>query len=290
MWGGATERPTQDRIAAFTQRMGELGWRDSQNVRFDVRWADRNREKAVAQGRELVELRPDLIITGNTITTEVLRKETAVVPIIFGGASDPLASGLVASLAHPGGNVTGFGNFEFSTGAKWLELLKQVAPSVSRVLVMMQPHNDGNRGLLIAVEDAAHSVAVQVSTADEEDRSAVERIIPTFASDPGGGLIVLPGRPAADVVALGIRYKLPGVFFLREQVRAGGLLSYTIDFRELYRGVANYVDRILRGDNAGDLPVQEPTKFELAINLKTAKALGLTVPPSLLATADEVIE
>src|SRR5271169_2693705 len=225
-------------------------------------------------------------------TERLMSSDPSVVPIVFGGASDPLASGLVTSLAHPGGNVTGFSNFEFSMGAKWLELLKQIAPDVNRVLVMVQPNNDGNMGLLHAIETAAHSVSVEVATADQNDPAALERVVPAFASEPNGGLIVLPGPTANNdlIVTLAMHYKMPGVYSSRVQARAGGLLFYGINDEDLYRGVASYVDRILKGEKPGDLPVQQPTKFEMAINLKAAKAFGLTIPQSLLVTADEVIE
>lgn len=292
LWASADEPATQDRLAAFIARMRELGWHDKENIRFDFRWAGRNRGSAIAEARQLVALQPKAIIAGNTVTTQILQKQTDRVPIVFGAASDPLRSGLVTNLAHPGGNVTGFSNFEFSMGGKWLQLLKQVAPSVKRVLVMMQPNNAGNGGLLDSIKTIAHSSSIQISTTDENDRAAVERAVQTFASETDGGLIVLPG-PSAEhdfIVGLSLQYKIPGVYSLREQVRGGGLLFYGIDDKDPYRGAANYVDRILKGANPGDLPVQQPTKFQLIINLKTAKALGLTIPQTLLATADEVIE
>ena len=292
MQSGSDDPKYQQRLAAFVSRMHELGWDDDRNVKIDIRWGGMDPDKLTTEAQDLVGLQPQVILATNTVTAQILKKQTAAVPIVFAGTSDPLASGLVSSLAHPSGNVTGFSNFEFSIGAKWLELLKQAAPNVNRVAVLMQPSNDGNRGLMDAVETAAHRTSVGLSTIDENDAAAVQRELPTFASEPDGGLIVLPSPSVTRdlIIALASQYKMPGVYPTREMARAGGLLSYGIDDADLYRGAATYADRILKGEKLINLPVQAPTQFYLVINLKTAKAFDLSISSSLLASADEVIE
>ena len=282
----------QTRLAVFLDQMQELGWKDGRNVRIVIVWGYRNPERIIAGAQELIDLQPSLILATNTITARALKKKTTSVPIIFAGTSDPLASGIVSSLAHPDGNVTGFSNYEFSMGGKWLELLKSVAPNLNKVLVLMQPKNDGNRGLMSAVTAAAHAISVQCSSTDVDDASALEREIPNFARESDAGLIVLPNpsKTRSLILSLAIRYKLPGVYPLPEMARAGGLMSYYIDYHDLYRGAATYVDRVLKGESIANLPVQQPTKFNLVINQKAAAALSLNVPQSLLSTADEVIE
>jgi putative ABC transport system substrate-binding protein len=289
---GADDPEYQRRMTGFLTDMRELGWIDGRNVRIEVRGISRDPAKLAAEAQRLVGLRPQVILATSTVTAQVLQKQTDTVPIVFAGASDPLASGLVTSLAHPSGNITGFSNFEFSVGAKWLELLKQAAPNINHVLVLMQPSNDGNRGLMRAIETAADSISVRLSKIDENNGAAVQREFPPFASQPNVGLIVLPNPSTTRdlIIALAIRYKVPGVYPSRGMAREGGFLAYDIDEADLYRGAANYIDRILNGEKPGNLPVQAPTKFHLVINLKTATTLGLVVPSSLLTTADEVIE
>lgn len=281
------------RIGAFLQRLKEFGWTEGGNLQIEYRWAGRDPVRQQAAAKELVRLEPNVIVTNSTPLTQVLQGETSTIPILFAGATDPLASGLVKSLAHPGGNVTGFTNFEFSVGGKWLELLKQIAPGVDRLLVLMQPDNDGNRGLLHAIESAAAAFSVRVSTADFNVTAALEQQVEQFAREPNGGLIVLPSPrgPVRDlVIALTDRHRLPAVHSLRSSAVAGGLLSYGYDEIKLWHNAASYADRLLRGEKVVNLPVQQPTKFDLVINLRTAKALDLTVPLSLQVAADEVIE
>jgi putative ABC transport system substrate-binding protein len=271
----------------------DLGWVEGRNVRFEYRLAGRDPARQQLAAKELVRLEASVIVTNSTPVTQLLQKETTTIPILFAGATDPLDSGLVKSLAHPGGNVTGFANFEFSVGGKWLELLKQIAPGVDRVLVLMQSGNDGNLGLLHAIESAAAAFSVRVSMVDFNVTAALEQEVERFAREPNGGLIVLPtprGLTRDRVIALADRYRLPAIHSLRSSAVAGGLLSYGYDELMLWRGVAGYANRILRGEKLVDLPVQQPTKFDLVINLRTAKALGLIVPLSLQVAADEVIE
>jgi len=290
MWPEASDPFYRTRVEAFLSRMRELGWNDGRNARFDVRWASRDSSRLMDEARQLVGLQPSVIIAGNTEATQALQKQTSTIPIIFGGAADPLASGIVTSISHPGGNVTGFTNYESSMGAKWLGLLKETAPSVNRILVVMQMNNDGNRVLMRAIETAAHSVSVQLSAIDGNDLAAIERGLPAFASKPNGGMVILPMVLSDAIIGLATEHKIPAIFPYRDWAVRGGLMSYGNNDADIFRGVANYADRIIRGEKPGDLPVQSPTKFELVINQKTAQLLGLTFPQSLLATADEVIE
>ncbi len=281
------------RISAVIQRLKELGWIEGRNLQVDYRWSRRERGRLQAGARELVRLKPDLIVTNSTPASQSLQKETTTIPIVFAGATDPLASGLVKSLAHPGGNLTGFTNFEFSVGGKWLELLKQIAPVTNRVLVLLQSGNDGNLGLWRSIETAAAALSVQVSMADFNIVGKLDSEVETFARTPGGSLIVLPNPSQTTrkrIVALAFQYRLASIYPLRNAVIEGGLMSYSYDELQLARSAADYADRILKGERPGDLPVQQPTKFELTINLKTAKALGIAVPNNLLVAADEVIE
>jgi putative tryptophan/tyrosine transport system substrate-binding protein len=286
------EHEGQADLAAFRERLHDLGWSDGRNVLIEAYFTGRDRSRLVAEAAELLGHEASVIVTSSTIATQAVQKQTSTVPIVFASASDPVASGLVASLAHPGGNVTGFSNVEFSFGAKWLELLKQVAPSVNRVLVMLQPDNDGNRGLRRAIQRTASAFSVELTTVDENDAIALQGAVETLSSKPDGGVIVLPNPTGTRslILALAIQHRLPAIFELPEFARAGGLLSYGLDRRQSWWDAAGYVDRILKGEKPANLPVQQPTKFTLVINLKTAKALGLTVPPALLARADEVIE
>jgi putative ABC transport system substrate-binding protein len=288
-----TDAEGRARVAAFAQQLEELGWIEGRNVRFEYRWAGRDPGRQQVAAKELVRLEPNMIVTNSTPATQVLQNETNTIPILFAGATDPLASGLVKSLAHPGGNVTGFTNFEFSVGGKWLELLKQIAPGVDRVLVLMQSGNDGNLGLWHAIEGAAAAFSVRVSRVDLNATAALEGEVERFAREPNGGLIVLPTPtgPMRDlVIALADRNHLPAIHSQRSFAVVGGLLSYGYDELMQWRGAATYANRILRGEKPANLPVQQPTKFDFVINLRTAKALGLTVPLSLQVAADEVIE
>jgi putative ABC transport system substrate-binding protein len=283
----------QARISAFVQQLQQSGWIEGRNVRFDYRWGRRDLAQTQVGAGELVRLEPDVVFAMSTVAIRALQKETSTIPIVFGGATDPLASGVVKSLAHPGGNVTGFTNFEVSVGRKWLELLKQIAPHVNVVLVIMQPGNEGNLGLWRAIETAAPTFSVRLTKVDADSGASVEREIVSLARAADGGLIVLP-NPAAPIRDLiltqAAQYGLPAIYPQRSYVIDGGLLCYAYDERQLSRNAAEYVDRILKGEKPGDLPVQQPTKFDLVINLKTAKALGLSARPTLVAIADEVIE
>ena len=284
----------QANITAFRQALEILGWTDSRNVRIDYRWGGGEPERISTYASELVGLKPDVILASSPLVLQPLLQDTRSIPIVFTQITDPVGSGFVVSLAHPGGNVTGFAIAEFSMYGKSLEMLKEVAPHVARVAVLLNPEQAPQAGMWRAVETAAPSFRVQVTAADVRDSAEIKRAIDSFASESNGGLIVLPNVPTIVhrglIMALAARHRLPAVYSFRQFVREGGLISYGPDRLDQYRRAAAYVDRILRGEKPSDLPVQQPTKFELAINLQTAKALGLDVSPMLLARADEVIE
>jgi len=281
------------RLGAFLQGLQQLGWTDGRNVRIDTRFgsatdADRLRRSAA----ELVALAPDVILAGGTTAVPVLQQATRTVPIVFANTVDPLGLGLVASLTRPGGNTTGFMSTEFGLSAKWLELLKQIAPRVTRAAVVRNPRS-ALVGQFAAIQSVAPSFGVELTPVESRDADELERGIAAFARGSNNGLIVTGqmGQVQRDlIIALAAQHRLPAVYPFRSFVTAGGLTSYGVDQAEPYRQAAGYVDRILKGEKPADLPVQAPTQYELVINLKTAKALGLTVPPNLLATADEVIE
>jgi putative ABC transport system substrate-binding protein len=289
-----TDSETQVLVAAFKQRFQELGWTDGRNVAFEHRYTDGNPERTRAAAADLVGLAPDAILAYANPAVSALVQATRTIPIIFTQASDPVGSGFVSSLARPGGNATGFHSFEPAIGGKWLELLKQVAPEVHRVAVVYHPDIAANVAFLRAAEAASSKFEVTVAAAGARDAADIERALTEFAQEPFGGLIVAPAPPTFDnremIVALAARLRLPAVYSYRFFVTSGGLLSYSIDGKDLWRAAASYMDRILRGEKPGELPVQLPTKYYLVINLKTAKTLGLTIPPNLLFTADEVIE
>jgi putative ABC transport system substrate-binding protein len=289
-----TDPETQALISAFRQRFQELGWTDGRNVRFDYRYTDGNPERTRAAGADLVGLTPDAILGYANPAVSSLMQVTRTIPIVFVMASDPVGSGFVSNLARPGGNITGFHSFEPAIGGKWLEVLKQVAPGVRRVAVVHHPNIAANVAFLRAAEAASSTFGVTVTAAGVRDAADIERMLTEFAQEPDGGLIVAPAPPTFDkrelIVALAARLRLPAVYSYRFFVTSGGLVSYSIEGKDLWRAAASYMDRILRGEKPGELPVQLPTKYYLVINLKTAKTLGLTVPPTMLATADEVIE
>jgi putative ABC transport system substrate-binding protein len=294
LMGAANDLQGQARARSFEQALDRLGWIIGQNVLIDYRWGARdNPQQAGLYAAQLIALAPDAIVPQGSQNSEALAKETRSIPIIFVEASDPMSSGLVSSMSNPNGNLTGFTNFEFSIGSKWLEILREVAPEIRRVLVL-EGLDIGNQGFLRSIQSAAPSLSIAPIPEPVHDAQDIEHVITTFVQEPQGGLIVLPGSSRLEnrdlIVALAARYHLPAMYSTRPFVASGGLMSYGTDITELWRQAASYVDRVLRGEKPGDLPVQVPTKYELAINLKTAKALGLTVPPSLLATADEVIE
>jgi putative ABC transport system substrate-binding protein len=282
----------QARVSGFRESLAKAGWTEGHDVKIDTRWGITDRARAQELAKEIVALGPDLILTQGSPITQALKQATTTIPVVFLGASDPLGSGLVTSLAHPGGNVTGFTNFEFSFGGKWLATLKEIAPKVKRVLVIFEAENLGNLGLLRTVEAVAPSLPVQISKVSTG--AEIEGAITEFAREPDGALLVMPTTITLEkrdsIVALAARYCLPAIYPARAFIASGGLMSYDTDIVDLFRKAALYVDRILRGGKPGDLPVQAPTKFDLVINLKTAKALGLEIPSALLAIADEVIE
>jgi len=279
---------------AFLKAFEQLGWTDGRNVQIEVRWAGGDEAEARKYAEELVALAPDVILVTGGTGLEVMLKATRTIPIVFVVVPDPVGSGFVERLSRPGGNATGFMMFEYNLCGKWLELLKEIAPSVTHAAVLRDPRFVAGIGQFAVIQAVAPSVGIEVSPIDLREPAQIEHAIATFAQSPNGGLILAAsGIGAANVnlvVAAAARYKLPAVYVQRAFVAAGGLISYGPNFADEMRRAAGYVDRILRGEKPADLPVQAPSKYELAINLKTAKALGLTVPPSLLARADEVIE
>jgi putative ABC transport system substrate-binding protein len=282
------------RIAAFIEGLQQLGWTVGHNVEIDIRWSAADAVRSRRYAAELVALAPDVVLAGASEATAALRDATRTVPIVFAGVTDPVGAGYVASLARPGGNATGLAYVEYGMGGKWLELLKEIAPRVTRAAVLRDPTLPAGMGLLGAIQSAAPSFGVETSPVDVRDASEIERVIVDFARKPNGGLIVATS-PAAVVnrkliINVAAKHRLPAVYFLKDFVEEGGLISYGPDIADQYRRAARYVDRILKGEKPADLPVQAPTKFDMAINIKTAKALGLTVPPALIARADKVIE
>jgi putative tryptophan/tyrosine transport system substrate-binding protein len=290
----ADDSKFQTWVGAFLQGLGQLGWTIGRNVRIDTRWTGVNAAETRRHAAELAALAPDVILAHGTSTVGPLLQATRTVPIVFPVAGDPVAAGFVDSLARPGGNVTGFMEFEFSMGGKWLELLKQIAPGVTRVAVLRDPTQGSGTSQFAAIQAVAPSLRVEVNPVNMRDAPEIERAIVAFAHSPNGGLIVTAGSATVLhsnlIVTLAARHKLPAIYNERSFIAAGGLISYGPDFVDQYRRAAGYVDRILKGEKPADLPVQAPTKYELVINLKTAKAMGLDVPPTLLARADEVIE
>jgi putative ABC transport system substrate-binding protein len=282
------------RLSAFTQALAGLGWTDGRNVRIDLRWAsaDINRIQAVAQ--QLVGLQLDIILTSGTPPAAAVQRETRTIPVVFANVADPVASGIVARLDRPSGNITGFGILETSLGGKWLELLSEIAPGLRRIAIMFNP--DTATGLLYApsLETAARSLKVEPVIAPVHSDEEIETAIIALGREPGGGLVAMPDTfmtaHRAAIISAAARNNVPAVYSQSSFVRDGGLLSYGTDRVDSYRRAATYVDRILRGAKPGDLPVQFPTKLEMVLNLKTARVLGLTVPQSILLRADEVIE
>jgi putative tryptophan/tyrosine transport system substrate-binding protein len=291
-----TRRNPEDRRqrGAFQQALRELGWNEGGNLRVDYRWYAGDPARARVFAKELVDLQPDLVVATATAGVAALALQMRVIPIVFVAVSDPVGQGFVDSLARPGGNATGLTFFEFSVIGKMLDALKQIAPAVSRVALAFNPDSLSNPPFLRAIEAAAPTLAVELIKVPMRDVGDIEAAIATAARQDGSGLLFVPD-PFTNahrdlIVGLVARHGLPAIYFLRSFVAAGGLLSYGIDVNDLFRRAAPYVDRVLKGAKPAELPVQQPTKFELAINLKTAKALGLAVPPTLLALADEVIE
>jgi putative tryptophan/tyrosine transport system substrate-binding protein len=291
--GSADDPEFQARVGAFLQALALLGWTIGHNVRIDTRWAA-NAGDIRRHVAELAALAPDVILAHGSSVVGPLQQATRSVPIVFVNVADPVGGGFVDSLARPAGNATGFMSFEYSISGKWLELLKQIAPSVTRVAVLRDPAQASGTGQFGVIQGMAPSLRAEVSPVNVRDPGETERAVAAFARSPDGGLIVVAGPLAVIhrdlIITLAAQHKLPTVYFERSFAGAGGLISYGPDHVDPFRRAAGYVDRILKGEKAADLPVQAPTKYELVINLKTAKALGLEVPPTLLARADEVIE
>jgi putative tryptophan/tyrosine transport system substrate-binding protein len=290
----ANDAEGQDRIGALLQGLQEHGWAVGRNVRIDIRWAAGNADDIRKYAAELVALAPDAILAQSSAAVASLLQATRSIPIVFAGVADPVGAGYVDSVARPGGNATGFLVWEYSIAAKWLELLKEIAPGVTRAAVVRESATATGPGQFAVIQAAAPSLGVELRVVDTRDAGEIERAITAFAQSANGGLVVTGSSGALFhrglIVALAARHRLPAVYSARYFVTDGGLISYGPDFVDQYRRAAGYVDRILKGEKPGDLPVQAPTKYELVINLKTAKALGLDVPTSLLARADEVIE
>jgi ABC-type uncharacterized transport system substrate-binding protein len=292
--GTADDSITQRRLAAFLQALQQLGWTDGHNVRVDYRWGGGDADRIRKYAAELVALAPDVILSTGGVATERVLQATRTVPIVFVSVPDPVGSGFVDNLSRPGGNATGFTVFEYSLGGKWLELLKELAPRVTRVAVLRDSAIPAGIGQFVAIQSVASSLGVELSPVNVSDATEIERAVSAFARSSNGGLIVTASALARVhinlIVMLAARHKLPAVYWDRAPVADGGLIAYGADLTDQFRLAAGYVDRILKGEKPADLPVQASTKYELVINLKTAKALGLTVPQSLLARADEVIE
>ncbi|MGC1956401.1 MAG: ABC transporter substrate-binding protein [Pseudolabrys sp.] len=290
----ADDHDGQVRSAAFVRGLQQLGWTDGRNIRIDYRWGAGDADNMRKYAAELVALAPDVILASGTASVAPLLQATRTVPIVFVQVTDPVGAGFVDSLAHPGGNATGFLLFEYAISAKWLELLKEIAPRVSRAGVIRDPAQTAGTGQFGVIQSVAPSLGMDVSAINLRDAPEIERGIAAFARSANGGLILTSSALSVVhrdlIVTLAARHKLPAVYYRRQFVTGGGLISYGPDVAEQNRRAAGYVDRILKGEKPADLPVQAPTKYELLVNLKTAKALGLTVPTSLLARADEVIE
>jgi putative ABC transport system substrate-binding protein len=290
----ANDPQAQNRNAAFLQGLQQLGWTIGQNVQIDYRWSEGNEDDTRKYAAELVALAPDVIFTSGSAAIGPLRRATRTVPIVFVLVPDPVGAGFVDSLARPGGNITGFTQFDYGIGAKWLEVLKEIAPNTTRAAVIRDPAITAGIGQWGAILSVSPSVAIEVSPVNLVDGGEIDRGLTVFARRPNGGLIITGSALAVVhrdlIIALAARLRLPAVYYDRYFVTAGGLISYGSNNVEQYRLAAAYVDRILKGEKPADLPVQAAAKYELVINLKTAKALGLEVPPALLARADEVIE
>ena len=291
-----SDSEAQAQIAAFRDGLQKLGWIEGRNTRIDTRWATPTNAAAMQRfAVELVALQPEVILASTTPTTTALLQQTRTIPIVFATVGDPIGSGFVASFPRPGGNVTGFVTIEGSLGGKWLELLKEIAPHVNRVAFLLNPATATYAEFYLnAFKAAAASVAVEAIAAPVHDRSEFDTVIAAQAREPNSGLIVLADAftvaHRVEITSLAARYRLPAIYPFRLFVEVGGLLSYGVDLTDNFRRAATYIDRILKGEKPSELPVQAPTKYELIINLKTAKALGLTVPHNLLVLAEEVIE
>ena len=292
--GMANEGQGQIYVTALKERLEALGWMDGRNARIEYRWAAGDAKKIQTQAAEMVASRPDVIVAITTPAVSALRQKTRDIPLVFANMSDPVDGGYVQSMARPGGNITGFTSFEYSIGGKWVELLKEAVPSLKRVLVLHNQDNYTSRALLGTVVSMAPTVGLRVTSGPVRSPAEIETAIVSFAKEGDGGMLLLPDpiiqANQQIITELAAKYRLPSLHQSREFPSNGGMMSYGTDFLDLYQRVADYVDRILKGADVSELPVQNPTKFELVINLKVAKAIGVQVPPILLARADEVIE
>jgi putative ABC transport system substrate-binding protein len=285
---------TQHRLAALRDGLQKLGWPEGRNLRSEYRWGENDLDRMRAGADELAALKPEVIFAAPTSALVAMHRATSTIPIVFAQVADPVAGGLVASNSRPGGNITGFATYEHAVGLKWVELLKQIAPQITRIAILYDPEQPAAAGYVAAIEAAARPFSVRVVPGAVNDAAGIERTIAAFAGEPNGGLILPPTAftvaHRALIISLAMRYRLPNIFALRYNVVEGGLASYGVDNIDLYRRAAQYVDRILNGEKPDDLPIQFADKFELVINLKTAKALGLDIPIPVLARTDEVIE
>lgn len=291
----ANESQSQARLAAFAQRLQQLGWSDGRNVRLDIRWAGpaANSDSHRKQAAELIALSPEVILTTTGASTAALQRATRTIPIVFAMVLDPVGADIVESMARPGANITGFMQFEFSLAGKWLELLKQIAPGVTRAAVFRDSANPTGIGQFAVIQAMAPPLSMEVTPINVRDEREIERRVAAFARFPNGGLVATGGQATAHrklIAELAVQHRLPAVYPYRYYVEEGGLISYGPDLPDLFRQSAGYVDRILKGEKPADLPVQAPTKYELAINLKVAKSIGLDVPSAILVRADKVIE
>jgi putative ABC transport system substrate-binding protein len=285
----------QQRVALFRQGLKELGWTEGRNIHIDYGWVGGDAAQAKTKAAELVSQKPEVIVANGTLLLAAVRNETSTIPIVFVVVADPIGQGFVPSFAHPGGNITGFTSFEFETSAKWLELIKEVAPELQRVAFIFNPEAGPYAEKFVqSIEPLSHSLGVSLMVTPTCDAREIDRALVAVSGEPKGGLIVSPdaftNANRGLIISLAARYHLPAIYALRYLAADGGLLSYGPEFYETWRRAPSYVDKILKGASPADLPIQQPTKFELVINLKTAKALGLTIPPQLLDRADELIE
>jgi putative ABC transport system substrate-binding protein len=282
------------RLSAFIQALAGLGWADGRNARMDLRWHGDDANRITALAQELVGLQPDIILAGSTPATAAVQRETQTIPIVFANVSDPVATSIVVRLDRPTGNITGFATSEASMGGKWLELLSEIAPGLKRAAIMFNPDTSPASAYMSSLETAARSLKIAPIIAPVHNDVEIETAIIALGREPGGGLVFMPDvfttTHRTPIILAAARNNVPAVYALSDFVRDGGLLYYGVDRVDIWRRAATYVDRILRGEKPADLPVQFPTKFEMVVNLKTAEALGLTVPPSILLRADEVIE
>jgi putative ABC transport system substrate-binding protein len=294
MVAAASDPELSRRLAALQGELGRLGWVEGRNVRFEMRWAAGDPERIRSSAAELVSLGPDVIIVNGSSGMDAMQRATRTVPVVFVVVPDPVGAGYADSLAHPGGNATGFGQFEYGIGAKWLELLKELSPNLKRAGVIRDPAITAGPGQFGAIQSVAPSLGLEITPLNVRDANEIERVIGTFARTENSGLIVTGSALAVVhrklIISLAAKYKLPATYPADYYVKEGGLVSYGPDLVDQYRQAASYIDRILKGEKPADLPVQAPTKYETVINLKTAKSLGLEVPPTLLARANEVIE